>query len=255
MLAFYLVVDRLGSFVQSRFALRRVVPSFLKPILYANLLLLIYLALHQAAGQILTCTIYLTRRTPAHIAQSLVDAKANNYALGVKLVRGAYHPHETAAYEADSTHNNSLSISPDPQPPVWSTKSDTDACFDECAKVLIGAVKNDILAGLKEKTTPPTIGVLFGTHNWASCDLILAELVNCGLAVTEPGENGVVRIGEDVTERLTMGQLYGEFDLIQVFDKDLYSAVGMSDVLTNYLVGRTRTSSPFVMKCVQDFFR
>jgi len=79
--------------------------------------------------------------------------------------------------------------------------------------------------------------------------------VNWGLAVTEPGENGVVRIGEDVTERLTMGQLYGEFDLIQVFDKDLYSAVGMSDVLTNYLVGRTRTSSPFVMKCVQDFFR
>lgn len=52
--------------------------------------------------------------------------------------------------------------------------------------------------------------MLFGTHNWESCDLILDELVKEGLAEKVVGEENVVSLDEDVTERLTMGQLFGE---------------------------------------------
>jgi len=45
--------------------------------------------------------------------------------------------------------------------------------------------------------------------------------------------NDVIRIGTDVTERLAIGQLFG-----------------MSDALTNSLVDRTRSLSPFVIKYV-----
>lgn len=88
--------------------------------------------------------------------------------------------------------------------------------------MLIGAIKEDVSASLahlpspaaasaKGSPRPPTVGVLFGTHNWTSCKLILDELVASGLAKTadEGGEEPVVRLGEDVTERITMGQLYG----------------------------------------------
>jgi proline dehydrogenase len=53
--------------------------------------------------------------------------------------------------------------------------------------------------------------VLFGTHNWESCDVILKELVDRRLAVRDKdGAVDVVRVGLDVAERLIFGQLYGE---------------------------------------------
>ena len=85
-------------------------------------------------------------RTPAHLALALADARANNYAVGVKLVRGAYHPHEIAAHTAvayDDGHP-STSISPDVEPPVWMEKKETDEAYNGCLKVLIKAVKEDV---------------------------------------------------------------------------------------------------------------
>ncbi|KAI0063089.1 FAD-linked oxidoreductase [Artomyces pyxidatus] len=158
------------------------------------------------------------RRTPEYLAQSLKDAKAGKYSLGVKLVRGAYHPQEVAAHHAVK----SLSVSPDLHPPVWPTKTETDCCYNACAGLLIHAVQT------------PGVGVLFGSHNWASCQYILDELVKTRLAVreTEDGDD-VVRIRDDVAERVTLAQLYG-----------------MSDALTNHLVDKTRSSAPFVIKYV-----
>lgn len=52
------------------------------------------------------------------------------------------------------------------------------------------------------------VGVLFGTHNKESCDLILDELVKQGLARSE--KNNVVTIDDQVSERITFGQLYGK---------------------------------------------
>jgi len=81
---------------------------------------------------------------------------------------------------------------------------------------------------------PARIGVLFGTHNWESCGVILDGLVKRHLAVRdkERGED-VVRIGGDVCERAMFGQLYG-----------------MGDALTSSLVDGTRSPSPIVIKYV-----
>jgi proline dehydrogenase len=156
--------------------------------------------------------------TPAHLAYSLQDAKANNYSLGVKLVRGAYHPHEMAAHPsfsatttADTSPNSRLpSISPDPYPPVWLEKQDTDKCYNACARLLISEIKADVERQVKSGG-PARIGVLFGTHNWESCNIILKELVDRGLAVEDKDEGEtIIRIGTDVTDRLIFGQLYGE---------------------------------------------
>ena len=205
----------------------------------------------------------MTIRTPAHLALALADARANNYALGVKLVRGAYHPHELAAHRAVAYDGRSLiSISPDAEPPVWLQKVETDESYNGCLQVLIKAVKEDVercekavvgghtvvekisdvtkkgwfglfaisragntnikRAADKIPTTialppPPSIGVLFGTHNWTSCALILKNLVDAGLAVTSNGQEfkpeaaEVVKISDEAVERIAIGQLYGEF--------------------------------------------
>ncbi|KAG8220728.1 FAD-linked oxidoreductase [Butyriboletus roseoflavus] len=140
-----------------------------------------------------TCQAYL-RRTPTHLARSLALARQNNYALGVKLVRGAYHPHELVAHStaASSSASGSIAVSPDPHPPVHPTKPDTDACYNECAALLVRAVADDVKSSAGRT---PRIGVLF--------------------------------------ERLTFGQLYG-----------------MSDSLTNYLVGRIKSTTPCTIKYV-----
>ena len=220
---------------------------------------------------------YQNNRTPAHLALALADARTNNYALGVKLVRGAYHSHEITAHRAAAVYDEaaqgnsvvatarpSLSISQDLEPPVWMEKRETDAAYNECLELLIKEVKEDVKrceksarytvvegntmvtkngwfglyssggAGIsagstdkkKLKTTTalaPSIGVLFGTHNWNSCGLVLKNLVDAGLAVTansngheskpEVGDlAGIVKISDDAVERISIGQLYGAFD-------------------------------------------
>lgn len=230
-----------------------------------------------------------TSRTPQQLSLALADARAHNYALGAKLVRGAYHPHEIAAHEAalafDRAHGvedssferaatiqnrPSLSISPDIEPPVWTEKRDTDERYNACVKVLIEAIKEDVLKSEERswkntETSPsatgeissglsyvrgwihgtagvgassadtnfkvheqsasvdvtPRIGVLFGTHNWDSCSLILKELLRNGLAVEEfvvPDSNstGRIKVGQEVVERVAIGQLYGLF-LLEIF--------------------------------------
>ncbi|EIW86232.1 FAD-linked oxidoreductase [Coniophora puteana RWD-64-598 SS2] len=218
------------------------------------------------------------RRTPEFLRDSLARADAGGYALGVKLVRGAYHSYEVAAHNAarvlppsvfpssssssasvfpdsksksDSaaSHPHSSSISPDPEPPVWPTKPDTDACFDACAAVLVSRVARSI-KGKQERgsATPVPVGVLFGTHNWASCDRVLEGLVGEGVArkemVEEGGEhessergNGkereVIVLPETVTELVAFGQL-----------------LGMSDALTDHIIHRTRSAAPCALKYV-----
>ena len=145
-----------------------------------------------------------------------------------------------------------MSISPDPEPPVWLNKRDTDDSYNSCVSVLVKAVKQDIdrcaaaltphvapvgnkgwfaglfggsiakrianVPGSKSPLTAPAIGVLFGTHNWDSCALILQELKRNGLAVNDtsrriPGLSEhpeyPIKVGEETVERVAISQLYG----------------------------------------------
>ncbi|KAJ7596517.1 FAD-linked oxidoreductase-like protein [Mycena floridula] len=178
------------------------------------------------------------RRTPELLAQSLIDARAGGYSLGVKLVRGAYHPHELAAHKDHS--NKTLSISPDDFAPVWTSKTETDQCYNACAKVLVAAIRDDLsknsgwFGWLSKNKSKQDIGVLFGTHNWNSCNLILDELVRQGLAALTDGPKGpLYSLDENVTERITMGQLFG-----------------MTETLSDYLVDRMQTRDPIIIKYV-----
>ncbi|KAI8983267.1 FAD-linked oxidoreductase-like protein [Trametes punicea] len=179
------------------------------------------------------------RRTPEYLAQSIADARAGGYALGVKLVRGAYHPHEIEVHKAatasrmaataespSGTHE--LSISPDNMPPVWLQKDETDACYNSSVKMLVQLVREDVDRCMKG-ASGPAVGALFGTHNWDSANLVVDELVKQGLATPDP--SGGVWISDAAMQRVAVAQLYG-----------------MSDALTNHMVDRTRSGSPFVLK-------
>lgn len=197
--------------------------------------------------------ILMLYRNPGFLAEALRDARKHNYALGVKLVRGAYHEYEIHAHGAAKNKEDSVSISPDPEPPVWMTKSETDACFNEGVRTLVKAVAADVSASNSRSwrgtwsmssasstdvPSVPRIGVIFGTHNWESCDVVLEELVKANLAskeeIQEEGKRVVVSVRDDVTQRVAIAQLYG-----------------MCDDLTDSLVERTRSKTPLVMKYAQ----
>ncbi|KZS90245.1 FAD-linked oxidoreductase [Sistotremastrum niveocremeum HHB9708] len=165
------------------------------------------------------------RRTPEHLQASIRDAKQNGYSLGVKLVRGAYHPHEI------EYHRKRHSSTPTSLPPVWLEKPETDTCYDNCIQVLLSEVKDDI------KSKANNIGVLFGTHNWVSARKVIEGLARHGLASVEQSSGAdhdpVIRVDDDVSERIVIGQLYG-----------------MSDALSDYLVDHVRSPSPFVIKYI-----
>lgn len=202
-------------------------------------------------------------RTPEFLAQSLNDAKAESYTLGVKLVRGAYHVQENKVHAAaqlsqGDVKSPSPSISPDHLSPIWPSKQATDACYALCTQLILEHIVEDIRAarpttGAKSWLTflcgsrnsgVSSVAVLFGTHNWDSCRQVLQQLADSGLvqpvalvpADSQPEGYGlpdepVLAIPDDVADRITLSQLYG-----------------MSDALTTYIVSRTRTSSPMVLK-------
>ncbi|KAH7907860.1 FAD-linked oxidoreductase, partial [Hygrophoropsis aurantiaca] len=178
------------------------------------------------------------RRTPAHLAHSLASAREGGYALGVKLVRGAYHGQEEGQELAFVKHTPDLAKRthtriPEPLPPVWSTKAETDACFDACAEMLLRVVRDDVAAAAPLQTSTAQastasiggasdaapLAVLFGTHNRASCLRILDGLVRLGLASptatrTNALERGAIRPAAALRARLAFGQLYGMSDAL-----------------------------------------
>lgn len=186
-------------------------------------------------------------RNSGFLAEALRDARKYNYALGVKLVRGAYHDYEVDAHRSARSNEDSVSISPDPEPPVWLTKSETDACFNEGVRTLVGAIAADVGASdngsgsakswwpaSRGKSTVPRIAVIFGTHNWESCDVVMEELVKANLASKEERQGDgqtVVSVRDEVVQRIAIAQLYG-----------------MCDGLTDSLVDRTVSNAPIVMK-------
>jgi proline dehydrogenase len=195
------------------------------------------------------------RRTPSYLRQSLAFAKSHGFALGAKLVRSAYHPHEMAAHVARGG-NSSPSISDDELPPVWASKEETDKSYNECVGVIVDAVAADVKASSsstggagwisrlfgstpsstgKGEDRPPAVGVLFGTHNRASCGLLLSSLSARGLASPSPGHPGSLTIPPAVAGRVALAQLYG-----------------MHDALTNALVDgiRSEGGGPVVLKYV-----
>jgi len=129
-----------------------------------------------------------------------MDAESGKYALGVKLVRGAYHEQEAGS-------NSRVSISPEDTPPVYLTKAETDASFNDCARTLVDRISLDARQNFQ-----PQISVLFGTHNTESCRLVVSLLEQEGLA--KAGSlRGTVSLSRSTALRISFGQLLGTLSM------------------------------------------
>ncbi|PWN25541.1 FAD-linked oxidoreductase [Jaminaea rosea] len=120
-------------------------------------------------------TFYITlqtslRRSEPFLRAMLADAHARNYSLGVKVVRGAY---VTAEHKAANVGGFTS--------PAWSTKLETDQCFDTCSRLLV-----DALAAQVQGTGAAEVGAIFATHNRSSVSLIFDLLRDQGLAHPQP---------------------------------------------------------------------
>ena len=84
---------------------------------------------------------------PLDLSRDLAFAAKNRFALGVKLVRGAYLAH-------------------DPRENFWKTKELTDRCFDGIAEALITRQWNEVLqpCGGSQQDLP-TVDLMLATHN------------------------------------------------------------------------------------------
>jgi proline dehydrogenase len=138
-------------------------------------------------------TLYFS--TPEYLAQLLRDAASNQYSLGIKLVRGAYHEQEVMPDSPSLPFTTNSSW-----PPVFSSKGDTDRCYDGAISELVRAVANPDGRG-------PRVGVLFASHNPRSCSKVLDALVSVGLATHEG--DGTVKLDDLAAERVSLAQLYG----------------------------------------------
>jgi proline dehydrogenase len=87
------------------------------------------------------------------------------------------------------------------------SKPATDAAYDSATSVVISQLHEDINAG-----RPPQLGVLFGTHNRQSVELILEQLKAKGL--TKAVDGGKMRPVDGIRGRICVGQLYGAYCLL-----------------------------------------
>lgn len=147
------------------------------------------------------------RRSEPMLKAMLEDAFSNKYALGVKVVRGAYIDAEHAA----ASH---LGI----ETPAWSSKAETDACFDRCAGILAGQIAAYAQAkgqSIDSSFPEQSVAAMFASHNRASVATLLSlfeqlEIATAGGAADQlrPGMQGLsLRAG--ARERICFGQLYG----------------------------------------------
>ncbi|CAO1635235.1 unnamed protein product [Parajaminaea phylloscopi] len=156
-------------------------------------------------------TLQTSLRRAAPLLQAMInDATSRQYALGVKVVRGAY---------IDAEHKASAALGL--PSPAWSSKDETDACFDTCASTLVEQIagRGIELQSLSDqkRATHPSVGAMFASHNRASVSAIVSLLRSHGLvddvspqngqSLPEEGTRALLR--PEARERICFGQLYG----------------------------------------------
>ena len=121
------------------------------------------------------------KRTPGILAKHLEEARAGNFVLGVKLVRGAY-------------------LGSDPRELFWENIEGTHKCYDNLAESLLQRQYGGLLQPANsEKTEFPNVNVVLASHNAESVRKV-RELRN------EQAQNEQTRVP------LAYGQLMGMAD-------------------------------------------
>ena len=99
-----------------------------------------------------------------------------------------------AAYDNEDNSANKA-----PVPSVWTIKSETDANYNRCARILVDHIS--------DQAGTPRFGIMFATHNRKSCDLVLEALIEKGL-VKPNGDQ--FDVSPHVGNQIQFAQLYGE---------------------------------------------
>lgn len=153
------------------------------------------------------------RRTPAYLSMSLERARLGGYALGVKLVRGAYVEIENKLWQdtivdtppamLTDAHSNKW------KSPVWPTKKLTDECYDWCVEGLVKRIKDDM--DVNGPGSAARLAVVFAGHNWDSSLGVIQHMESLQLATRPTTTNGSspLQLAQGVRGRIHLGQLYG----------------------------------------------
>nr|ODN86359.1 proline dehydrogenase [Cryptococcus depauperatus CBS 7841] len=172
---------------------------------------------------------YLCRQ-PAHLCHAIEHAEANGYALGVKLVRGAYFEQERKKW-LDEGRNGA--------DPIWPHKADTDNAYNESISTLMATLAFQLKSAHPERA----LSVIFGTHNANSCNLLCDTLVQNGLAEEKEGK---LKLREDVRGRVKVAQLYGMKDNLTFKIANRFVNDGKPVALKYVAYGRLAEVMPFL---------
>ncbi|KIR34069.1 hypothetical protein I352_03302 [Cryptococcus deuterogattii MMRL2647] len=166
----------------------------------------------------------------------------HGYALGVKLVCGAYFVQERSKWMTEGR--------PDPDP-IWPNKPTTDCIFNEA----VGKVLNTLSQQLKGAHPELALDIVIGTHNTKSVRLIIEGMEKYGLC--ERKSSGRLQIKDEARGKVFVGQLYGMKDdlgvlILKSFEPDgmpvavKYVAYGQLSAIMAYL-GRRASENKSLM--------
>ncbi|KAL7423446.1 proline dehydrogenase [Cryptotrichosporon argae] len=178
---------------------------------------------------------YLTRQ-PQLLDYALKHAEKNSYALGVKLVRGAYVVSERERWAREGRAGAD---------PIWPNKPATDECYNASLRLLISTMK----AQLQSRRPELALSLVFGTHNADSVDLVIERLEAEQLATRTAGEGaaaGRLRLKDEVKGKVSVAQLYGMRDDLSDKIVDAFEPSNMPIALKYIAYGKLAEVIPFL---------
>lgn len=187
----------------------------------------------------------LLRSTPTRLQEYVNDAQEKGYSIGIKLVRGAYLVSETNHWREERA--SGVPNVPT-HPPVWSSKYETDECFDNIASSIVSqladvarkAEKASQGSGQRTTHNPTEVSLMIAGHNPASASKILRQLRDReGLAKNEDYKGTQsLHLSDSLRGRIMFAQLYGMADNL---------TTTLTQILAPSDVGQ-RQLQPFVFK-------
>lgn len=161
----------------------------------------------------------LLRSTPSRLQEFVDEAQEKGYSIGIKLVRGAYLVSETNRWREERLKRKS-DVSD--KPLVWSSKAETDECFDSLASSLVNRLSNAAKKAqdacqYNRRSFPENnaeVSLMIAGHNPASVSKILRQLRDReGLAKNQAIEGvASLSLSGSLRGRIMFAQLYGMAD-------------------------------------------
>lgn len=137
------------------------------------------------------------RRAPYLLDAAIRHSEDNGYALGIKLVRGAYFVREREKWRVEGRAGAD---------PIWPDKPATDKAYNDSVQKITSTLARQLDGHHPELA----LSAVFATHNPESVELVLASMEKDGLTVRGPSSK--LRLRDGLNSRVFIAQLYGMRD-------------------------------------------